>query len=133
MSENEKQSSNGGSKGMICVPEGSAPLDKQCISIELAALLNTNTTTKMTRGQVVQKIWNYVKEHNLQDPNDPNYIIPDTKMAAVFGNERFVGFIMPKYLERHFKNELVRTFDMEDCESEGPAPFDKQCLSHELQ
>ena len=84
---------------MVCVPEGAKPLDKQCISIELAALINSKTTSKITRGQAIKKIWNYIHEHNLQDPKEPAYIIPDDKMAAVFGEERFDGFTMAIYLE----------------------------------
>ena len=126
--ENEDSHEN---KLEFCVPEGAKPLDKQCISIELAALLNSKTTSKVTRGQAIKRIWNYIHEHNLQDPKEPAYIIPDDKMAAVFGEERFDGFTMAIYLERHYKRKYLTTFDME-CEPEGRAPLDKQCLSHEL-
>ena len=80
----------------------------------MAALLDTNTDTKMTRGQVIKNIWNYIKEHNLKDPEDPNYIIPDEKIAAVFGKEKFCpGFEMAKWLGRHYKSNFVSTFDTE--------------------
>ena len=133
MSKQVKESSEGSdnSKEMPCIPEGTKPLDKQCLSKELATLLKVKTTNKMTRGQVIKNIWSYINEHNLQDPNDTAYIIPDEKMAAVFGKERFVGFSMATYLEKHYNSKDPSAFDTE-CKSEGLGPLDKQCLSHEL-
>ena len=61
MSKQEKQSSEEGTKELPCIPEGAKPLDKQCLSNELAALLDVKTTNKMTRGQVIKNIWSYIQ------------------------------------------------------------------------
>jgi len=38
----------------------------------------------MSRPQVVKKIWEYVKERNLQNPDDKRQIMCDEKLQAVF-------------------------------------------------
>merc|ERR550519_2097567 len=90
-----------------CQSEGLAPLDKQCLSHELASLINVDEDVKMTRGQVVKRVWNYIDEHELKEPKNARYIIPDKKMSTVFGKEKFLGFSMAKYLENHYKRENI--------------------------
>ncbi len=41
---------------------------------------------KVTRGEAIKKMWAYIKEENLQDPSDKRKIMPDEKLAAVFGS-----------------------------------------------
>ena len=86
---------------------GLAPLDKQCLSHELASLLNVDEDVKMTRGEVVKRVWNYIDEHELKEPKNARYIIPDEKMSTVFGKGKFLGFTMAKYLEKHYKRENI--------------------------
>merc|ERR550519_2973447 len=90
-----------------CQSEGLAPLDKQCLSHELASLINVDEDVKMTRGQVVKRVWNYIDEHELKEPKNARYIVPDEKMSTVFGKEKFLGFSMAKYLENHYKRENI--------------------------
>ena len=42
-----------------------------------------------------------MKEKNLQDPEAKQYYTPDETMAPVFGQEKFKGFSMMKYLKEH--------------------------------
>ncbi|KAI5820768.1 SWIB/MDM2 domain-containing protein [Pyronema omphalodes] len=43
--------------------------------------------TQMSRPEVVKRIWAYVKENNLQDPQDKRYILCDQNMKPVFGDK----------------------------------------------
>ena len=54
------------------------------LSPELAAIVGAD---EMSRGQVVKKIWEYIKTNNLQDPENKRMIIPDDKLAKIFGSK----------------------------------------------
>lgn len=56
-----------------------APLQ---LSDELAAVVGKGP---MPRTEVTKKIWAYIKKNNLQDPKNKRNIIPDEKLAKVFG------------------------------------------------
>ncbi len=43
------------------------------------------------RGEVMKKLWDYIKAHNLQDPQDKRTIVADAKLKPVFGGEDRVG------------------------------------------
>eukprot|EP00201_Polytomella_parva_P021429 CAMPEP_0175038826 /NCGR_PEP_ID=MMETSP0052_2-20121109/120_1 /TAXON_ID=51329 ORGANISM="Polytomella parva, Strain SAG 63-3" /NCGR_SAMPLE_ID=MMETSP0052_2 /ASSEMBLY_ACC=CAM_ASM_000194 /LENGTH=342 /DNA_ID=CAMNT_0016300363 /DNA_START=232 /DNA_END=1260 /DNA_ORIENTATION=- len=38
----------------------------------------------LSRGQVIKGIWDYIKEHNLQNPNNRKKILLDDKMRTIF-------------------------------------------------
>lgn len=50
----------------------------------LAAVIGNET---VTRGEATKKIWAYIKEYHLQDPNDKRKIVPDEKLEVVFGSK----------------------------------------------
>ena len=39
----------------------------------------------VARTEVMKKLWDYIKAHNLQDPKDKRVIRADDKLRAVFG------------------------------------------------
>ena len=43
------------------------------------------------RGEVMKKLWDYIKANNLQDPQDKRTIRADDKLRPVFGGEDSVG------------------------------------------
>lgn len=55
----------------------------------------------MSRAQVVKQLWVYIKENNLQDPEDKKSILCDVKMHAIFGKDRIGCFEMNKYIGAH--------------------------------
>lgn len=57
-------------------------------SKELAAVIGEEA---VSRGEATKKIWDYIKEHQLQDPNDKRQIIPDEKLSQVFGSSEPVN------------------------------------------
>jgi len=75
------------------------------LSPELAALLNAK---ELSRADVIKKTWEYIKAHNLQDPKNKRTIIPDDKLAKVFGNEKPIDMmklsgILGKHLHKKKK------------------------------
>ena len=69
-------------------------------SPELAAVVGEGT---MARGEVVSKVWEYIKVHKLQNPDDGREIIADDKLRRVFGKDQATMFEMNKHLAQHLK------------------------------
>ncbi len=68
-------------------------------SKELAAVIGSE---KVTRGETIKKVWIYIKENNLQDPNDKRQIVPDKKLEAVFGSKESISmFRLSGILGKH--------------------------------
>ena len=58
----------------------------------------------MKRSAIVAKIWEYIREHNLQDPSDKRNILPDKTLGKVFTNTAeapLTMFSMNKQLSGH--------------------------------
>lgn len=58
---------------------------KKKLSKELAAVTGEE---ELSRPEVVKKVWDYIKEHNLQNPKNKREIVPDAKLAKVFGDKK---------------------------------------------
>mmetsp|Transcript_20648 Transcript_20648/g.30359 ORF Transcript_20648/g.30359 Transcript_20648/m.30359 type:complete len:349 (-) Transcript_20648:492-1538(-) len=69
------------------------------ISPRLAKFLGKGD--KMARTQIVKGLWEYIRENNLQNPEDGREIILDKRMRKVFGADRFTMFQMNKYISAH--------------------------------
>ena len=69
-------------------------------SEELAAVVGEGT---MPRGEVVSKVWEYIKAHKLQNPKDGREILADEKLRKVFGQDKATMFEMNKLLAQHLK------------------------------
>ena len=69
-------------------------------SPELAEIVGA---TPIARGQVVSKVWDYIRTHKLQNPPDKREILADAKLQAVFGRDKCTMFEMNKYLAQHLK------------------------------
>jgi upstream activation factor subunit UAF30 len=69
-------------------------------SAELAAVVGEGT---MPRGEVVSKVWEYIKGHKLQSPDDGRVIVADEKLRKVFGKDQATMFEMNKLLAQHLK------------------------------
>jgi hypothetical protein len=56
------------------------------------------------RGEVVSKIWAYIKSNNLQNPANKREILADAKLKPVFdGKDKVSMFEMNKHLAKHLK------------------------------
>jgi upstream activation factor subunit UAF30 len=67
-------------------------------SKELAAVVGAEP---LPRGEVVSKVWDYIKQHDLQNPENRREILADDKLEAVFGKKTVTMFEMNKYLAQH--------------------------------
>ncbi len=67
-------------------------------SPQLAAVVGGG---KLPRGQVVKKMWEYIKANNLQDANDRRRINADAKLKPIFGQDSVTMFEMNKHLAKH--------------------------------
>jgi len=77
------------------------PLD---ISAALAKVIGTKKGEQVSRPQVVKKLWAYLKEKELQDPENKQWFTPDDLMKPIFGSERQKCFGMSKHLKEHLTN-----------------------------
>ncbi|HLX07394.1 MAG TPA: SWIB/MDM2 domain-containing protein [Thermoanaerobaculia bacterium] len=58
----------------------------------------------LPRTEVTKKIWDYIRKHNLQDPNDKRTIRADAKLKPVFdGKDSVSMFEMTKLVNGHLK------------------------------
>ena len=69
-------------------------------SPELAAVVGA---TPLPRTEVVKKIWEYIKKHNLQDAANKRNINADAKLEPIFGKKQVTMFEMTKLLSNHLK------------------------------
>ena len=60
----------------------------------------------MPRSQVVKKLWEYIKKHNLQNPDNKRNILADDKLKPLFdGKGEVTMFEMTKLVSKHLSNE----------------------------
>ena len=58
----------------------------------------------LPRGEVVKKMWEYIKKHNLQNPQNKRNIIADDKLKPLFSGKSEVSmFEMTKLVSGHMK------------------------------
>ncbi|KAK9228225.1 hypothetical protein WN944_021174 [Citrus x changshan-huyou] len=82
----------GGKSGFL------APLQ---LSDALIKFLGTGESA-LPRSDVIKRMWDYIKEKNLQDPSDKRRIICDEKLKELFDVDTFNGFTVTKLLVVHF-------------------------------
>lgn len=71
------------------------------LSADLEAVIGKGP---MSRGEVVKKIWEYIKKHDLQNPKNKRNILADEKLKPLFGGKGEVTmFEMTKLVSAHLK------------------------------
>jgi len=71
------------------------------LSPELEAVVGKGP---MPRGQVVKKLWEYIKKHGLQSQQNKRNIKADDKLRVIFGGKHEVSmFEMTKLVSAHMK------------------------------
>src|SRR6185437_5473806 len=70
------------------------------LSEDLAEIVGAK---KMTRPQIVKKLWVYIKAKKCQDANNRRLIVPDKKLSAVLGNRPVDMLKMAGLLNKHIK------------------------------
>jgi upstream activation factor subunit UAF30 len=99
--ETATKTSKGGAKGESAPRKVNPALMKPLQpSKELAAVVGSDP---LPRPEVVKKLWDYIKKHNLQDPNNKREIRSDAKLKPIFGKDKVTMFEMNKYVAQHLK------------------------------
>lgn len=81
-------------------PRKTSKAPTNTLSPELANIVGSS---EMSRPEVTKKIWEYIKAHNLQDPNDKRLIRPDATLEKVFGSSEPLNmFHLAGVLNKHF-------------------------------
>ena len=96
---NAKRNRNKGSRA----PSGF--VKPAAITPELAKFLGVEQGVKMARTDVTKMITSYVKQHNLQSPDNGRRILPDTKLKNLLNvsdKEEVTYFNLQKYMKHHF-------------------------------
>jgi len=73
------------------------PLD---LSSDLEAVVGKGP---LPRSQVVKKLWEYIKKHDLQNPKNKRNILADDKLKPLFGKSEVTMFEMTKLVSGHMK------------------------------
>eukprot|EP00548_Thalassiothrix_antarctica_P008846 CAMPEP_0194130240 /NCGR_PEP_ID=MMETSP0152-20130528/1316_1 /TAXON_ID=1049557 /ORGANISM="Thalassiothrix antarctica, Strain L6-D1" /LENGTH=336 /DNA_ID=CAMNT_0038824681 /DNA_START=73 /DNA_END=1083 /DNA_ORIENTATION=+ len=78
------------------------------LSPELSRVVNRQI---LPRPRVIKKLWEYIRENNLQDPDDRRTIICDAKFKIVMGGEETVTiFTMQKHITPHLLEKLDKSY-----------------------
>jgi len=71
------------------------------VSSDLGAIVGNG---RHTRPQIVKKLWVYIKAKRCQDAKNRRLIVPDEKLARVFGGRRPVDMLkMAGLINKHIK------------------------------
>ena len=69
-------------------------------SADLGAIVGNE---KLPRSQVISKVWDYIKAHKLQNPENKREIMADDKLKKIFGKDKCSMFEMNKHISAHVK------------------------------
>lgn len=84
-------------------PSGFAKSSK--ISDSLCVFMNKPSGSEVARTEVTKYIINYIKDHNLQRPENKKFINPDTELKSLLEvpeGDELSYFNLQKYMNKHF-------------------------------
>lgn len=82
-------------------PKKTRTMPAMRLSKELTAITGS---PEMPRAEVLKKVWEYIKTHQLQDENNKRLIKPDAQLSKVFGSsEPLDMFKMSAILNKHLE------------------------------
>ena len=67
-------------------------------SPQLAAVIGPDP---LPRTEVTKRLWEYIKQHNLQNPANKRNILCDEKLKAVMGKDEVTMFEMTALVGKH--------------------------------
>jgi SWIB/MDM2 domain len=86
--------------------EKGQPTPAECAAEAITALGRTGRGGRPkcpAPGSGSEQDWEYVRSHNLQNPENRREILADSKLRKVFGKDKVTMFEMNKHLTRHLK------------------------------
>lgn len=98
MDKNEKKMKKKKAKSQSNV---AIPID---VSEKLSRFMGLKEGQQVARMEVTKYIMDYIKTNNLLNPNNNQYIVPDSKLNTLFSdnNESLTYFNMQKHINKHF-------------------------------
>jgi len=69
-------------------------------SSELAVIVGKDP---LPRAEIVKKMWDYIKKHDLQNPKNKREILADDKLKPIFGKDKATMFEMNSHIAKHVK------------------------------
>jgi chromatin remodeling complex protein RSC6 len=71
---------------------------------ELARVVGS--ASPLTRGDAMKRVWDYIKKHDLQDPENRRRIRADENLRPIFDNhDSLTMFEMTAYISRHLNKQ----------------------------
>jgi chromatin remodeling complex protein RSC6 len=55
----------------------------------------------LPRSEVISKVWEYIRNNKLQNPENKREILADDNLKKVFGKDKATMFEMNKYISAH--------------------------------
>lgn len=75
----------------------------QTVQVHPEAVTAVVGAEPLPRPEVTKRIWEYIKQHALQDANDKRMINADERLRAIFGKAQVSMFEMTKIISQHLK------------------------------
>jgi upstream activation factor subunit UAF30 len=115
----KKPSKKGGGEGGGSSERGLSV--KKEVSPELAKFLGYAPGEKLARTEIVKQLWAYIRDNQLQNPDNRREIFLDAKMKKVFKVDTFTMFTLNKYIGAH-----VHPFKPVDLTTRAPSASSKK-------
>jgi len=98
MEKNEKKMKKKKTKSQ---PNVAIPID---VSDKLSSFMGLKEGQQVARMEVTKYIMDYIKINNLLNPNNNQYIVPDSKLNTLFSDNSgsLTYFNMQKHINKHF-------------------------------
>lgn len=107
---NRKKKQRGGNSGVKKSPSGFAKPTE--ISPELRTFLKVADNTLLARTEVTKRITTYIKDHDLQNPDNRREIFPDDKLRKLVNMEhddKLTYFNLQRCIKHHFPPKKTAT------------------------
>lgn len=76
------------------------------VTNEMCEFMGVESGTAISRIQITQQINKYIKENQLENPENKQNILPDEKLWKILGEDakenKITHFTLQKYLNKHF-------------------------------
>ncbi len=84
------------------------------LSPELEAIVGAGP---MPRTEVTKKLWVYIKDNHLQNPENKREIKPDEKLGKVIGTNPILMFAMTREVSKHMTPTAASTTPASDTDA----------------
>ncbi|XP_067657066.1 uncharacterized protein [Haliotis asinina] len=82
--------------------KGTSMYSKPCqLSPELATVIGQD---QLSRHEIVRRMWEVMRERELQDPKNKQFMVCDEELQKIFGRKRVRMFGMMKWLTKHIRS-----------------------------